>query len=436
MESKQVSLKVCLLDNEKSKLEVRRFLVPQDCSTSLLYLKEKIRTAFGARLHGSFKISWLDQDKDQVIIDTDEDLMIALNDQSGPLFKINIILDVQGEAKSGELHPGVICDGCQGSVKGSRYKCLECFNYDLCSSCENQGTHLDHNMIRITNPDTNAFPRHFAHMMNRMHKRFTEKAKRENQESRESKNPRESCKRPGFRGFRPRCYQGQNFGNFAEFFHGPNGPCQMPSGQKAGSGEAPTNLNDLFNIGEAVKTALNVFGVNVDIEVDPQTTAEKNSKEKEQDKDCKPAENPKETNDFKKAKDVKDSKASEESKITQEAKDSMASMDSKDSNNSKDSKDLKPEDLGAASLGAINKKPLEDNKKENDEWTILDDKSDKTSEPLYPNLGSLNPKVQIAVQAMENMGFNNQGGWLTDLLERNDGNIGKVLDLLAPAKQA
>jgi len=209
----------------------------------------------------------------------------------------------------------------------------------------------------------------------------------------------------------------------------------MPSGQKAGSGEFPSDLNDLFNIGEAVKSALNAFGVNVDIEVDPETTAEKNRKEKEQDKDCKHAENSKETNDSKKAKDVQDSKASEESKITKEAKDLKDSMNSKDkeSNNSKDSK---PKDLGAACLGAINKKPLEDNKKENDEWTILDDKSDKTSEPLYRNLGSLNPKVQIAVQAMENMGFNNQGGWLTDLLERNDGNIGKVLDLLAPAKQA
>jgi len=208
----------------------------------------------------------------------------------------------------------------------------------------------------------------------------------------------------------------------------------MPSGQKAGSGEFPSDLNDLFNIGEAVKSALNAFGVNVDIEVDPETTAEKNRKEK--DTDFKHAENQKEANDSKKAKDVQDSKASEESMITQEAKDSKDSIDSKESNDSKDSKDSKPEDLGAASLGAINKKLSEDNKKENDEWTILDDKSDKISEPLYPNLGSLKPKVQIAVQAMENMGFNNQGGWLTDLLERNDGNIGKVLDLLAPAKQA
>merc|ERR1711963_811811 len=407
MEPKQVSFKICLLDNEKSQLEVRRFLVPQECSTSLLYLKEKIRTAFGARLHGNFKISWLDQDQDQVIIDTDEDLMIALNDQSGPLFKINVILDVQGETRSGEAHPGVIRDGCQGPVVGPRYKCLECLDYDLCSSCEKQGTHPNHNMI----------------MMNKMHKRFKEHAKRENQESRESRNPRESCRRPGFRGF----FEGQSFGNFAEFCPGPMGPCQMPTGQKAGTGEAPNGLNDLFNIGEAVKTALNAFGVDVDIEVNPETTSEKKRGEKDQETDCKQTEKSKETNhsdDSKTSKDIKDSKTSEESMNTHKAKDS------------KDSENLKPDDIGAASLGAINKKPSEDKAKDKEEWTILDDKSSKTSEPLYPTLGSLNPKVQIAVKAMENMGFNNQGGWLTDLLERNDGNIGKVLDLLAPAKQA
>merc|ERR1711963_979140 len=446
MEPKQVSFKICLLDNEKCQLEVRRFLVPQDCSTSLLYLKEKIRTAFGARLHGNFKISWLDQDQDQVIIDADEDLMIALNDQSGPLFKINVILDVQGETRSGEAHPGVICDGCQGPVVGPRYKCLECLDYDLCSSCEKQGTHPNHNMIRITNPDSNAFPRRFAHMMNKMHKRFKEHAKRENQESRESRNPRESCRRPGFRGF----FEGQSFGNFAEFCPGPMGPCQMPTGQKAGTGEAPNGLNDLFNIGEAVKTALNAFGVDVDIEVNPETTSEKKrgEKEQEQETDCKQTEKSKETNhsdDSKTSKDIKDYKTSEESMNSQEVRDfkdskvseeSMKAQEAKDSKDLKDSEHSKPDDLGAASLGAINKKPSEDKIKENEEWTILDDKSSNATEPLYPTLGSLNPKVQIAVQAMENMGFNNQGGWLTDLLERNDANIGKVLDLLAPAKQA
>eukprot|EP00092_Neocalanus_flemingeri_P041208 GFUD01044868.1.p1 GENE.GFUD01044868.1~~GFUD01044868.1.p1 ORF type:complete len:488 (-),score=174.04 GFUD01044868.1:96-1406(-) len=45
------------------------------------------------------------------------------------------------------------------------------------------------------------------------------------------------------------------------------------------------------------------------------------------------------------------------------------------------------------------------------------------------------PKIQVATQAMMNMGFSNEGGWLTSLLQAKNGDIGKVLDILQPAKR-
>ena len=40
----------------------------------------------------------------------------------------------------GAQHPGVSCDGCKSKeVKGFRYKCAVCDNYDLCGNCETKG---------------------------------------------------------------------------------------------------------------------------------------------------------------------------------------------------------------------------------------------------------------------------------------------------------
>ncbi len=52
----------------------------------------------------------------------------------------------------GEIHWGVTCDGCQGAVKGFRYKCFQCPDFDLCGKCETAGLHPGHPLIRVTGP--------------------------------------------------------------------------------------------------------------------------------------------------------------------------------------------------------------------------------------------------------------------------------------------
>lgn len=51
------------------------------------------------------------------------------------------------------LHLGVVCDGCDGDIVGFRYKCMDCFDFDLCMDCESKMMHSQHIMLRISNPD-------------------------------------------------------------------------------------------------------------------------------------------------------------------------------------------------------------------------------------------------------------------------------------------
>merc|ERR1719367_950270 len=52
-------------------------------------------------------------------------------------------------------------------------------------------------------------------------------------------------------------------------------------------------------------------------------------------------------------------------------------------------------------------------------------------EAMEETVMPLSPKIKVALQAMENMGFNNDNDWLSDLLMKYNGDIGKVLDLIS-----
>merc|ERR1712117_364977 len=105
---------------------------------------------------------------------------------------------------------------------------------------------------------------------------------------------------------------------------------------------------------------------------------------------------------------------------------------------------------------------------DDEEWTVVSDKKEveekQAAAALYPDLSETavstsaaaaapaaevtatapaepaaathpDPRIQVALQAMMNMGFTNDGGWLTSLLEAKNGDIGKVLDILQPVKK-
>ncbi|CAG0888362.1 unnamed protein product [Darwinula stevensoni] len=58
-----------------------------------------------------------------------------------------------GESFASEEHPGVSCNSCHQGVRGRRFKCLVCPDFNLCSNCEqSEEQHFHHPMIRFSKP--------------------------------------------------------------------------------------------------------------------------------------------------------------------------------------------------------------------------------------------------------------------------------------------
>merc|ERR1719225_1856708 len=193
--------------------------------------------------------------------------------------------------------------------------------------------------------------------------------------------------------------------------------------QAAGAAAFLSGSEDyLQNVGSFVAAALDPLGIDVKIDIETpegrkschvsrqaSTTSTSTSAGQEQDKEKKEGEKEKEK---------------EEVVINEEKKD----------------------DSAAAKKAAT---PSDDE----EDWTVVTDKKDDGAtgqEPsLYPTLtenspvnipsapvaSHPDPKIQVALQAMMNIGFSNEGGWLSSLLEAKNGDIGKVLDILQPVKK-
>ena len=154
----QVSFKVFLRDlrGESHSEEARRFVVDKGVSTSLHDIREKLTSVFPKLEDVIFSVCWTDEEDDCVSIDTDEELVLALTQMTGPVYKLTIIvkeekernISIDGSTNSNMVHPGVICDGCDKAMVGFRYKCMVCPDFDLCGLCERKGKHPNHNMVR------------------------------------------------------------------------------------------------------------------------------------------------------------------------------------------------------------------------------------------------------------------------------------------------
>merc|ERR1712226_617881 len=498
-----VSFKVYLKDpSQGEETEVRRFVVDREVSTSLVYIKEKLVSVFPVLAEKLFSVSWTDEDGDAITIDTDEELILALTELAGPVYKLTATMRgakrVEQPQEPGVganvIHHGVTCDGCdKAPIVGYRYKCVVCDDYDLCGACEKAGKHPGHNMMRISSPEV-IWPQRLFKRIHKMQEK-AEQRSRCRQERQEAAGNASAAGPPPMlgrgRGMFRGCGRGGMGGmggmgmgggmgggrggmggrgghwnwqwpgaagawagpTFEAMMQGWMGEhAQQPGAAPAAAGDAHTAAHAaaqaaqaaeeaftaagmpegsgeeyLQRVGDFVAAALDPLGI--DVQVDVETPGGQRTT-------VKPT--------------VKPSEADEKKE---------------------------DEDAGPEAGRERSASPSDD-----EEWTVLADKKpdaeavsipiqvmDKEVAPVYPTLPTTegttstttttetstpdegtaaagasappatavhpDPRIQVALQAMMNMGFSNEGGWLANLLEAKDGDIGKVLDILQPVKK-
>merc|ERR1712013_922443 len=81
-----VSFKVTLSKGEEQ--ETRRFQVDKEVAGSLVYLKQKIAAIFPELRRSEPILCWVDEDGDEVVVTSDEELQVALTALTGPLYKL------------------------------------------------------------------------------------------------------------------------------------------------------------------------------------------------------------------------------------------------------------------------------------------------------------------------------------------------------------
>merc|ERR1711963_533218 len=460
-----VSFKVFLKTGEEQEEEVRRFVIDKGASTSYDYLVGELEVVFPQIKTSTFSIHWTDEDGDNVTITSDEELIIALTEMSGPLYKLRVNIkktkpvvtgqESETSGSSSAVHYGVTCDGCECKpIIGNRYKCVVCDDFDLCETCHAEGKHPGHNMMKITEPGY-VFPQRLFKRMQNLQERAKNLSERQQRKEEKKEARGQSCPARGvgprgrglFRPFGPvhggrggawaasavpafdammkgwtgegmfanNGWSGQNMGseehkraheeaaNAAKAAH-EQGHAAAADAAKA-SADASAAFNAAFeginlsgsedylkNVGNFVAAALDPLGIDVKIDI--------------------------ETPEGRKSCQVSSATSSTSSTTTVEDKEEATK------------KATTPSD-------------------DEEEWTVVSDKKDKEDDhqgSLYPDLSETNPKeaatessptptapvanhpdprIQVALQAMMNMGFTNDGGWLSSLLEAKNGDIGK-----------
>nr|XP_019961449.1 PREDICTED: sequestosome-1 isoform X2 [Paralichthys olivaceus] len=398
-----VTVKIYLLGKDEAVKEIRRFTMNQDVSFD--QLNQKTASVFTNLKN--FNMYYRDEDGDLVAFSSDDELMMGLSCMKDNTFRL-FIKEKKEHRRDfplhafppftfappppphappfhlpppPALHPNVTCDGCDGPVVGTRFKCSVCPNYDLCSTCQAKGTHTEHALLPIWHPLQHWLPRG---MLNKCHnmKRFRcmwnqTQGQDQTQDQSQDQN------------------QGQAQGQNQDQTQDQNQTQDQPS-----DSASQASVDFLKNIGEGVAAMLSPLGIDVDIDVEHEGQRSK-------------------VNTSGGWGDVEmDGGGSERSKVSRDSDEEWTHLSPREVDPSTgELQSLQPEDQDPSSGGQQGPTGLRE-------------------AALYPHLPQeADPRLIESLSLMLSMGFTDEGGWLTRLLQAKNFDIGAALDAIQYAKQ-
>merc|ERR1712110_151043 len=440
--------KVTLIQGDE--LETRRFVL--DEATRFNNLKQKIASIFPALDQREPVLSWLDDEGDEVTIANDEELKLALAAMTGPVYKLRVRLGGkkrgdEHQAGAGEelLHPGIVCDGCDGPVLGPRYKCLACPDYDLCKICEGRGLHSKHKMVRLPQPckrDTKlakflATRPWIKGCQVNSSATASEKSvdKTEPKEHSEAQNEGPAPETESQAKGEPSKTTTPTTNNLPGFLADLTpllGPTQAEQLSQLLTNSQGFQLREqLPHLGGLISTFLGpaaleaVFPV---LEALAKTQSVQSEAEQEREK---PEEKANEDVEKEKVSENTEAEKSEEEKSDEEKADSDFEVIPASSPRSSSIYPTLPTEEQAR-LWKTN--PM-DSTNTNQEGTESESVMTNADKKMDNEDGAEDPKVADALAQMKAMGFSDDGGWLSNLLKAKSGDVGKVLDAIQPNRQ-
>ena len=382
-----VEFKVYLQNSDSTVKEIRRFKLDTQAIYDFTYLRKTLVSHFPEIRDQDFNVSWMDADNDVIVITNNEELQIATEYFRLTLKKLYVKLGPQKQVmqtlkKEGIVHFNIYCDHCDHGISGIRYKCIQCEDYDLCSECEAVGAHSKHYMVRMPRPlEWSSY--HGRRLLHHMKKFF----KRDDaQPSKDAGPSKETLKQ--------------------------------------------ADKNDSF------------LDLDINIEIIPETPnapeSNKTEKKEESQGNAPMVENP------------AAAKVPEEESKPNTSTDVEASMSNSKSPVVNAEAPVKKaattegwtmidrnEASGISYASSVSSNLSEMSEKHDSAPLPSAPKEHASCQTMYPHLEeedeqiySANPRIRAATEAMIKMGFSNKGGLLTHLLEVEDCNINKVLDLL------